>query len=68
MNNKADWLSARELEEIAAMCRALDVVSEDVVSFGAIEIFDTNGETLGFIETGGVEGAHFVPNGWRKDD
>lgn len=66
--NKADWLRPSELEEIAALCRKLDTVSEDHIGFGQIPIYDTNGEELGFIESTAAEGAHFVPSKWRTDD
>lgn len=64
--NKADWLTADELEAIAAAVRVVGDIDQRVIGLDMIPVVDTNGEALGAIEIVGGE-ARFVPNLWRED-
>lgn len=45
----SNYLGAKELEQVAMICKTLNDMNFSEISVGTVEVYDSNGETLGYV-------------------
>lgn len=59
----SNYLGVKELEQVASICNVLNSLNFSEISVGTVEVYDLNGDTLGYVSmTENAEYGFFMEN------